>query len=65
MIPKKFCLECQKLGKRSLIYIGMSTRTLLAWQPYYDEDGVLHDNDPNKTTTHYSCSEEHKWMETI
>ncbi len=63
MTSKKFCPECQELGKRSFVYIGMSTRTLLSWQSYYDTDGILHDDDPNKISTHYSCSEGHRWTE--
>ena len=58
------CPECVKEGKKSKVFIGTSTRTLMYWQPHYDEDGVLHSNDPNKTTTDYSCSNGHKWSVT-
>ncbi|KKR00149.1 MAG: hypothetical protein UT24_C0016G0038 [Candidatus Woesebacteria bacterium GW2011_GWB1_39_12] len=57
------CPECQKKGDKSEIYIGMSTRTLLGWQQYYDKDGILHDKDPNHTTTEYECSKGHKWKD--
>jgi hypothetical protein len=58
------CKECQESGRTSRVYPGLSTRTMMGWQPYYDEAGVLHNEDPNKTTTHYSCSNGHKWTET-
>ena len=58
------CTTCVSEGRESRVYPGMSTRTLAAWQPFYDEAGVLHNDDPNKTTTEYTCSNGHKWKET-
>ena len=40
------------------------TRTLMAWQSYYDEKGVFHGNDPNVSTFIYRCSKGHQWNET-
>lgn len=57
------CPECEREGKKSKVYVGMSTRTLMGWQPYYDEDGKFHNDDPNHTTTEYDCSNGHKWKE--
>ncbi len=31
-------------------------------EPYYDEAGKYHDNDPNKTATTYTCSNGHRWV---
>lgn len=58
-----FCPECQKEEKKSMVYVGASTTTLLGFTPYYDEDGVYQHNDPNITTTNYSCSGGHTWTE--
>lgn len=58
------CKTCEEEGRVSRVYPDVSIRTLMASQPYYDEQGVLHDNDPNKTTTRYSCSNGHEWTET-
>jgi hypothetical protein len=60
---KKFCPECQKEGQRSKVYIGATSVTLMAVHRYYDEDGDLHVDDPNKMTTTYSCSNGHQWRE--
>ncbi len=57
------CPECVKEGKKSCVYIGTSTTTLLAWTPYYDEDGGYHNENPNRITTQYSCSNGHRWAE--
>ena len=58
------CPQCKKLGKRSRVYCGVSIVTCIGYTPYYDEDGNYHQNDPNKTTTEYSCSHGHFWSET-
>ena len=34
----------------------------MGWQPYYDDDGVYVNNDPNIHTAHYSCSNDHRWV---
>ena len=56
------CPQCVTEGKRSVVYPGMRWTTLMASAPYYDEAGNYVANDPNTTTTHYSCSEGHEWM---
>lgn len=63
MYSKKFCPECKKKGLKSKVYIGSMTSTLMAGSQYYDEEGNYHYNDPNHTTTYYSCSNGHKWSE--
>ena len=57
------CPECQKQGLKSKVYVGSSTTTLLAFQPYYDEEGNYHYDDPNTIYTSYSCSNGHSWTE--
>ena len=58
------CPECQKEDKKSKVFIGPSSTTLIAAFPYYDEDGKYQCNNPNKTTTSYNCSNGHVWTET-
>ncbi len=58
------CPECVKRGNKSKVYVGCSSTTLVGWIPYYDEDGKFVSNDPNTTTTSYSCSLGHRWSET-
>ena len=57
------CPECQAEGIRSCVNVGRSMTTLMGWSPYYDEDGNYHSDNPNITTTEYSCSNGHKWTE--
>lgn len=56
------CPCCKKLGFRSRVYLGMSMSTLLYSEPYYDEDGLYHDNDPNTITTNARCSIGHDFV---
>jgi hypothetical protein len=58
-----FCKECKAENKKSKVYVGSQTTTLLGWFPYYDEDGEFHNHDPNTITTNYSCSNGHIWSE--
>lgn len=57
------CPECIKEGKKSNVYPGMSTTTLMKIFEYYDEEGKYHYSNPNTTTTYYSCSNGHKWSD--
>lgn len=58
----QFCPVCVQQGRKSCVYQGGSTCTLMGWTPYYDEDGVWHNENPNVTTTHWSCSNGHTWI---
>lgn len=58
-----FCPVCQEKGLESCVYVGTSSTTLLYYQPWYDEDGVYHNENPNTITTYYSCSQGHEWYE--
>lgn len=62
----KRCPQCVAEGKRSRVYPGSSHTTLIApLGGYYDEDGIWQSApDPNVTTTNYSCSNGHHWVET-
>lgn len=55
------CPVCVSEGKRSEVYEGMSSGTLLATHSYYDADGKHHYVDPNIVTTRYSCSRGHRF----
>jgi len=55
------CPGCQLSGDTSKVYINGTTKTLMGWRPYYDEDGNYHSHDPNRATTGYSCSNGHEW----
>ena len=59
------CEQCSDEGKRSKVYPGPSSVTLMHWQPYNDEDGNYVSNDPNTHTTEYDCSNGHRWIERI
>lgn len=57
------CPQCQEQGERSKVYAGMVSRTLMGGgERYWDEDGVLHAHDPNKSSKSFWCSKEHHWL---
>jgi len=58
-----FCPECEELGLRSSIFTGITITTLMNISEYWDEDGNYHYDDPNQSTTEYSCSQGHNWAE--
>ena len=55
------CVQCKQQDKRSKVYPGQSFTTLMAANPYYDEEGVYRSNDPNVTTVDYECSNLHRF----
>lgn len=57
------CPQCQKEGKKSIIYPGMGYTTLVWNPPFYDENGKYHHHDTNATTSEYKCSNGHAWTE--
>jgi len=68
MMEKPTCPECeeQDIDKSEYrVTEGMSTRTLVQpGSPYWNEDGeYIVPDDPNTTTTQYSCSNGHTWKE--
>ena len=57
------CPFCVKLGQRSTVERGWTTRTLLATYEYWDEQGRHEYVDNNTTTTNYTCSRGHHWTQ--
>lgn len=57
------CKECHAEGKKSTVREGMSMRTAMYFQPYYDEEGRHHHHDANVTTHDFKCSNGHEWVE--
>jgi hypothetical protein len=55
------CPTCVEEGKKSKVYIGETTSTLIMAYEYYDEDGNYHYDDPNIRETRYWCSNRHEW----
>lgn len=55
------CRECEAEGEKSCVVLVATTMTLMGSLPYYDEDGRLHEDDPNTYTTAYTCSRGHQW----
>ena len=55
------CPQCEAAGERSRVYPGPVDVTLLAANPYYDEDGVYVSDDPNTRTQNFRCSTGHRW----
>lgn len=55
------CPECEQNGDVSKLFAVGETKTMLGWNPYYDEEGVYHAHDPNRTTVHYRCSNGHSF----
>lgn len=57
------CQKCIEENKTSRIFIGGSMSTLLHSSNYFDEEGVMHNHNPNKITSTYQCSNGHRWTE--
>jgi hypothetical protein len=56
------CPECVREGERSRVGSHGATRTAMGVERFWDEDGVAHVHDPNKTTESFSCSRGHRWQ---
>jgi len=59
------CPRCVAGGKRSRVFSEGGSVTLMAWTPYWDEDGQYHNHDPNWHTYGYRCSEGDYWQDSI
>lgn len=56
------CPVCVETGEKSTVRGGGGTKTLLGGGgPYWDEDDVYHQHDPNRVTSYYTCSNNHRW----
>lgn len=53
------CPVCVQRGYKTVVTEGANFTTLLASYPYYDENGKYHFNNPNVTTTSFSCASGH------
>jgi hypothetical protein len=58
------CPVCTEQQLKSNVYPGMSSTTLMWCAPYYDEDGIYHHHDMNRTRSEYSCTQGHAWSVT-
>lgn len=58
------CEKCMLDKKKSRVMTYGGASTLLTHTPYYDEDGKLHQHDPNWRTHHFTCSNGHEWTMT-
>jgi hypothetical protein len=56
---KVLCPVCQKEGVTSKVFDLGARKTLMGWEPYYDEQGVYHRHDPNVIDNAYRCSNKH------
>lgn len=57
------CQKCVEAGLESTIRVpsgGFST--LVAFESFYDKDGVYHRHDDNTHTSEWSCSNGHRWQ---
>lgn len=55
------CVTCVEQGLRSRLFVGGTSSTLMGVDYYYDEEGEMHNHDPNWRSTRYSCSLGHKF----
>jgi hypothetical protein len=55
------CETCATEGQKSIVTSGGACTTLMGFQSYYDEEGVFHSHDPNRTTADFRCSRGHAW----
>jgi hypothetical protein len=62
-MKKPICEICEKEGTQYKVFVGATSRTLVAWQPFFDEEGNFHNHDPNFNATYYTCSNGHSWSE--
>lgn len=58
------CSKCREEGERSIVRSGGGFSTNMAYQPYWDEDGVYHMHDVNAVTISYKCSRGHEIIKT-
>lgn len=57
---KVICPFCEENKTSSVRNLGTAT-TMLAINFFHDEEGKYHSHDSNESSTHYSCSNGHKW----
>jgi len=57
------CEQCLTHGLTSRVYSDGMFTTDMAYSPYWDENGVFHIHDFNRTTYRLRCSNGHEWSE--
>ena len=57
------CPECVIEDKKSFVNVGISIRTLMSDDAFYDKEGNYHFHSLNTISTSYYCSNGHKWVE--
>ena len=58
------CKECVESGRESRVYPGLAIRTLMGATALRRGGRPAQREDPNKTTTQFTCSNGHQWSET-
>ena len=57
------CPICHRQGTPSRAYIKSTETTLMCKEAYFDETGVWHSHDPNRTMRSLRCGNGHEWQE--
>jgi hypothetical protein len=55
------CQACADEGATSTVTEVAEEVTCMGWSPFWDEAGRRHSHDPNETTTHFVCSNGHRF----
>jgi len=57
------CPQCQKNDETSLCFVDhlVKTTAMGGLLRYWDEKGIYHSHDPNRSTSSYHCSRGHRW----
>lgn len=58
------CETCKGEGEKSSVTCHGAVTTCMGYYPYWDEDGVYHNHDPNSTRSIYKCSRGHEFSKT-
>lgn len=57
------CQACSNSAQRSTVRILGTKQSKIPTDVYFDEDGQQHSHNPNVVTTHYRCSNGHRFEE--
>jgi len=58
---KLLCPGCVEEGLKSTVSHETRAHYLMAWRPYWDEEGDYHVHDPNSHASWFRCSNGHVW----
>lgn len=58
------CPQCVQQNERSCCFQGnrTSSTAMGGVQRYWDEGGVYHNHNPNRSTGYFHCSRGHRWI---